>query len=236
MANEPSDSGISGISGDAMCPKAPMWERTLTEAEWRPLLESKAFVTDLVEGIEGMIGAELLPGESLLIENWPKEAHEKLLSMVSERHASSFDLSVFRADGSCPDLDETEGFRALIYCEVAGPAGFDESRFTPYGSYQPLGPYADIASILRVPLPIRLDRTISRVRVMPDEGDLILMVGQFRCGQALKLDDGSFRVEEETDGGKATRTLAVGVSQDTAADLLLEAGRCQAVELGTLAR
>ncbi|CAH0193163.1 hypothetical protein SRABI111_01732 [Pseudomonas carnis] len=81
-----------------------------------------------------------------------------------------------------PDLDETEGFRALIYCKVAGPASFDESRLTPYGSYQPLGPYADMSSILRVPLPIRLDRTISRVRVMPDEGDLILMVGQFRCG------------------------------------------------------
>lgn len=87
-----------------------------------------------------------------------------------------------------------------------------------------------------MPLPIRLDRNISRVRVMPNEGNLILMVGQFRCGQALKLDDGSFRVEEEIEGGKATRTLADEVSQDAAADLLLEAGRCQAVKLGTLAR
>jgi hypothetical protein len=56
----------------------------------------------IFKGIEGMIGAELLPGESLLFEKWPKEALEKLLSMVSERYASSFDLSTFRADGSCP--------------------------------------------------------------------------------------------------------------------------------------
>lgn len=232
MANELNDSGIS----DRKSPNAPLWERKLSETEWRQLLASKVFVADLVKGIEGMIGTGLQPGESLLIENWPKAAHEALLPMLSEHHAHSFDLSVFRTDGSCPYLDETEGFRALIYCEVAGPAGFDDSAFTPLGSYKPLGPYADIASILRVPLPIRLDRNFSRARVMLDEGGLTLMVGQFRCGQAIKLANGSFRVEEEVEGGKATRTLAGGVSQETAADLLLDVGRCQAVELGDLAR
>ncbi|MDG1581002.1 hypothetical protein [Pseudomonas sp. GOM6] len=216
--------------------KAQIWERTITEVEWPPLLASKAFMANLIKAIEDMLGKKLLPGESLLIKNWPKEAHEALLPMLPERLAGGFDLSAFRADGSCPYLDETEGFRVLTGYEVAGPAGYDESQLTPYGSFKQRGPYADIVSILRVPLPIRLDRTRARVRVVPDEGDLILMVGQFRCGQALQLENGSFRVEEEVDGGKTTVTLADGVSQDTAADLLLQIGRRQAVELAPRAQ
>ena len=215
--------------------QVPVWERALIEAEWRPLLTDSTFMADLLKAIENMLTQKLLPGESLLIKNWPKDAHEALLPMLPDRLAGAFDLSVFRADGESPYLDETDGFRPLSYCEVEGPAGFDESQVTPYGSHKPLGPYADIVSILRMPLPIRLDRTLARVRVMPDESDLILMVGQFRCGQAIKLDNGCFRVEEEVDGGKETVVLSDDASQSTAADLLLAAGQRQAIELAPLA-
>lgn len=208
-----------------------IWDRTLCEAEWRLLLADPAFMMDLLKGIESMFLMKPLPGESLLIKNWPKEAHEGLLPMLPDRLADAFNLSAFRADGMCPYLDETEGFRLLSGYEVAGPAGFDENQLTPYGGYKPLGPYADIVAILRVPLPIRLDRTHALVRVMPDEGDLILMVGQFRCGQARKVGSGCFRVEEEVEGGNATVILADDVAQDAAADMLLAVGQRQVIEL-----
>lgn len=203
-----------------------IWDRPLLEAEWRPLLANHAFMTELTVGIERML--ETTPaafGEFLLIKNWPKSAHEELLTMLTEHLASHFDLSAFRPDGSLPRLDQTEGLRILGGGVVAGPAGCCESRFTPFGDPLPLGPYADIAALQRMPLPVRLDRAHGLVMVALDDDDLLLTVEQFRCGQAIKLDNGHFRVEEETDTGKLI--LADETTQDIAADLLLAAGLLQ---------
>lgn len=210
----------------------PIWDRPLVEAEWRSLLANPVFMAELMAGIGSMLETTPAPGEFLLIKNWPKSAHEELLPMLPEHLAGSFDLSAFRQDGSWPYLDQTEGLRILSAGVVTGPAGCDESRFTPHGDHLPLGPYADIAALQRVPLPIRLDRTRGRVRVVPDDGGLLLMVEQFRCGQAIHLGNGYFRVEEEIDGGKSTAILANEATQEAAADLLLAAGQRQVLELG----
>ena len=212
----------------------PIWERILIENEWRTLLADPAFMVELTEGIENMVRTSSLPEEFLLITNWSKDAHEALLLMLPDRLADAFDLSVFRPDGSIPKLDETEGFRLLSGYGVSAN-GWDAKQLQPNGSPKPLGPYADIAAIQPVALPIRLDRTSSAcVRVMPDNDGLVLMVGQFRCGQARRLDNGTFCVEEEVDGGKVVAVLAEEASQNTAADLLLAAGQRHAIELAPL--
>jgi hypothetical protein len=204
----------------------PIWERALVESEWRSLIADADFMARLLAGIESLAG-DLVTDGLLLLENWPKEAHEALLALLPERLAGAFDLSVFRADGSRPFLDETEGLRILRVNVIAGPAGFDESQLLPCGSEMPLGPYADIADLERVPLPIRLERSYAgfaaRVRVVPEGDDLLLIVEQYGCGRARKLDNGSFCVEETASTG--TMPLAEAESLDVAADLLMEAGR-----------
>lgn len=110
-------------------------DRPLVEAEWRSLLANPVFMAELIVGIGRMLETTPAPGEFLLIKNWPKSAHEELLTMLPEHLAGSFDLSAFRPDGAWPYLDETEGLRILSAGVVAGPAGCDESRFTPHGEH-----------------------------------------------------------------------------------------------------
>lgn len=211
----------------------PIWERVLVEAEWRPLLDNPTFMAQLVDGVKDMVSTRKVAGEVLAIENWPKEAHQALLTMLPENLVEAFDLSVFRADGSLSALDETEGLRLLCGYLVAGPAGCDEGRKTPFGDPMPLGPYADIAAIVAVPLPLRVEQTpFGPMRITSDDEGLTLLVSQFRCGQA-RLTNGSYCVEEEANGGKQTVVLANDVSESVAIDLLLDAGRRQAAYLCT---
>lgn len=206
----------------------PIWDRTLEEPEWKSLLADAVFMQAISHAIEEMASSKM-PGDVLLITNWPKDAHQALLPLLPENLAGAFDLSVFNADGAHPYLDETEGFRLQRGHLITGPAGVDEVLLTPHGDPLPLGPYADIAAIMRVPLPMRVDRTWPRagVRVMPAGDDLELMVGQFRCGQALLQKNGTFRVEEVAADGTAM-ILAAEESRDGAADRLLAAGLHQA--------
>ena len=202
-----------------------------TEAEWPTLLSDPAFLADLMAIIEAHLADQHGAEQFLLIQNWTKDAHAALLPMLPDRLAGAFDLSAFRPDGSVPRLDETEGFDLLCAGGIC-PAGWDPDGLLPDGSPRPLGPYADIVGIRRIPLPIRLDLSSNaRVRVMQAGNDLVLMVEQFRCGQAHKLCNGMFCVEEEVDGGKATVVLSAEAQLNTAADLLLAAGQRQAIEL-----
>lgn len=206
-----------------------IWERPLYESEWRQLLASPTFKHDLINRIEIESLNTKWPGSKrfLLITNWPKRAHEELLSLLPEQLAVAFDISVFGEDGLLPKFDETEGFDLV---SIAGVCSLGWGRKLQDGSPMPLGPYADITTIQRIPKPIRIDLTHARVRVMPSETGLVLMIDQFRCGQSRRLENGMYVVEEEVGGGTSIKILAEEALLDTAADLLLLAGQRQATE------
>lgn len=208
-------------------PSLQIWERSLADEEWRALLGSPAFMSDLKNGVEWLCPSAQA-GQFLLISNWTRAAHEALLSVLPCEIAAVFDLTAFRSDGSFPRLDETEGFRLLSGYDVC-PDGWDFEWLLPGGLPAPVGPYADITLIERVPLPIRLDLSAgARLRVVPEDGVLMLVIGVYCCGQAVPLANGTFRVEEVR--GEETVVLAENASHEVAADLLFSAGKRRLAE------